>query len=99
MWARAPYFHNGAVPTLWHVLNTSERPAVWRRTRNDGYDRGRVGLEIETFDSLPGGIESNADRRRYFDTSKKGKSAAGHTFPDKLTQPEKRAVLEYLKTL
>jgi hypothetical protein len=28
-----------------------------------------------------------------------GKSAAGHTFPDKLSPDEKRAVLEYLKTL
>ena len=40
-----------------------------------------------------------AERRRHFDTSKPGKSAAGHTFPDMLSEEEKQAVLEYLKTL
>ena len=39
------------------------------------------------------------DRRRYFDTSKFGKKAVGHTFPDSLDESEKKAVLEYLKTL
>jgi cytochrome c peroxidase len=32
VWASAPYFHNGSVPTLWHVLNPAKRPAVWQRT-------------------------------------------------------------------
>ena len=26
IWASAPYFHNGSVPTLWHVLHPGERP-------------------------------------------------------------------------
>jgi mono/diheme cytochrome c family protein len=99
IWASAPYFHNGSVPTLWHVLNPDERPRVWRRTSDDGYDHDRVGLEFESLESIPSSITSNAERRRYFDTSRHGKSAAGHTFPDKLNDEEKRAVLEYLKTL
>jgi mono/diheme cytochrome c family protein len=99
VWASAPYFHNGSVPTLWHVLNSHERPHIWRRASDDGYDRQNVGLAIETFDRRPAEIESNAERRRYFDTAKKGKSAAGHTFPDNLSQQEKQAVLEYLKAL
>ena len=33
LWATAPYFHNGSVPTLWHVLHADQRPVVWRRTR------------------------------------------------------------------
>jgi hypothetical protein len=40
-----------------------------------------------------------SDRRTFFDTQKPGKSAAGHDFPDALTEDEKTAVLEYLKTL
>jgi len=99
VWASAPYFHNGSVPTLWHVLHPDKRPRVWRRTSDDAYDREQVGLEIEALDRLPDGIAANAERRRYFDTSKLGKSAAGHTFPDKLSADEKQAVLEYLKTL
>lgn len=97
IWASAPYFHNGSVPTLWHVLRSDQRPKVWRRSE-DGYDADRVGLEVETFDSLPP-TSSAAVRRQYFDTSIPGKSAAGHLFPDRLKEEQKRALLEYLKTL
>jgi mono/diheme cytochrome c family protein len=31
VWASAPYFHNGSVPTIWDVLRPSDRPAVWQR--------------------------------------------------------------------
>jgi len=98
VWASGPYFHNGSVPTLWHVLHPAERPKVWKRTE-DGYDHVRVGLEIETFDAVPEDVRHPAHRRRYFDTTLPGKSAAGHDFPDALTNDEKQAVLEYLKTL
>ena len=99
IWASAPYFHNGSVPTLWHVLHPAERPSVWLRTE-DGYDQQRVGLEITTFESLPAEAKkSTGERRRYFDTSRAGKSASGHDFPDELTAEEKVALLEYLKTL
>src|SRR6185437_13855497 len=98
IWASAPYLHNGAVPTLWHVLHPAARPAIWKRTE-DGYDRERVGLEVATYDRYPDGVRSAAARRRIFDTRLFGKSAAGHSFPDELSEAEKRAVLEYLKTL
>jgi len=74
------------------------RPIVWRRTE-DGYDQSHVGLEVATFDDLPHGVKAPAERREYFDTRKSGKSAAGHPFPNRLSENEKRAVLEYLKTL
>ncbi len=98
VWATAPYFHNGSVPTLWHVLHPAERPVVWRRSTT-GYDDERVGLEIEAFADLPAGKLRPAERRRYFDTRKPGKGAAGHDFADALDDAEKRALLEYLKTL
>jgi mono/diheme cytochrome c family protein len=98
IWASAPYFHNGSVPTLWHVLHPEARPIVWKRTE-DGYDQTRVGLEVEEFDKVPQSARHPAHRRRYFDTGLRGKSAAGHLFPNRLTDDEKRAVLEYLKTL
>lgn len=98
IWASAPYFHNGSVPTLWHVLNPEERPAVWRRSE-DGYDQERVGLEVTVFDEVPGTARSSAEKREYFDTRRRGKGAAGHLFPNLLSVEEKRAVLEYLKSL
>ena len=98
IWASAPYFHNGSVPTLWHVLHPAERPTVWRRTPT-GYDAARVGLEVEERADLPAGKLRPAERRTYFDTRRPGKSAAGHDFADVLDEDQKRAVLEYLKTL
>ncbi|QDU38687.1 Cytochrome c [Maioricimonas rarisocia] len=98
IWASAPYFHNGSVPTLWHVLNSDHRPVVWKRTE-DGYDHDRLGLEVAEFESVPPDVVRSDERRRYFDSRQPGKSAAGHTFPDRLADEEKRALLEYLKTL
>lgn len=98
IWASAPYLHNGSVPTLWHLLHPDERPRVWKRTE-EGYDQTRIGLEVRTWDEMPSHAATPAERRRYFDTRAKGKSAQGHDFPAVLTEPEKRAVLEYLKTL
>ncbi len=98
VWASAPYFHNGSVPTLWHVLHPPERPVVWRRSPT-GYDDARVGLEVDAFSEVPTDVRRPSERRHYFDTRKPGKSAAGHDFADVLSEDEKQALLEYLKTL
>ncbi|HAB12208.1 MAG TPA: hypothetical protein DCE47_11010 [Planctomycetaceae bacterium] len=98
IWATGPYLHNGSVPTLWHLLHPKERPVVWRRT-SDSFDHERIGMAIEALDTVPASAKAARTRRRYFDTSRPGKSAAGHLFPDKLTEAQKRAVLEFLKTL
>lgn len=98
IWATAPYFHNGSVPTLWHVLHPDERPAIWRRTDINGFDESRIGLQIEVLGQLPEALRGD-QRREYFDTSVKGKSAAGHDYPNRLSPAEKEALLEYLKTL
>ena len=102
IWASAPYFHNGSVPTLWHVMHPKQRPVVWKRaedTRADDYDQQRVGLRIQVLGEVPKGLDFHVARREYFDTRRHGKSAAGHDFPGELSESEKAAVLEYLKTL
>jgi cytochrome c553 len=98
IWASAPYLHNGSVPTLWHLLRPDARPVAWRRTP-EGYDRARVGLEVEERGAVPPGIEDPWERRSWFDTTRPGKRAAGHLFPTVLSEAEREAVLEYLKTL
>jgi mono/diheme cytochrome c family protein len=97
IWASAPYFHNGAVPTLWHVLHPQARPGLWRR-HPTAYDTERVGLEFDVAEALPADADAH-ELRRWFDTRRHGKSAAGHTFPDRLSAAERRSLLEYLKTL
>ncbi|MBL8828910.1 MAG: cytochrome c, partial [Planctomycetaceae bacterium] len=98
IWASAPYLHNGAVPTLWHLLHPDERPVVWQRSE-DGYDHERIGLEVTTYDTMPAEIVDPRQQRRYFNTRLFGKSATGHDYPAALAEPDRRAVLEYLKTL
>ncbi|MEZ6014636.1 MAG: c-type cytochrome [Planctomycetota bacterium] len=97
IWASAPYFHNGSVPTLWHVLHPSSRPVAWRRDPT-GYDAQRVGLLVEERDAPPA-LERADERRRWFDTRYRGKGAQGHDYPAQLDEAQRRALLEYLKTL
>lgn len=97
IWASAPYLHNGSVPTLWHMLHPGQRPTVWTRSRIE-LDEHRVGLKVEELNELPSSI-TQRDRRLYFDTRAFGKSKVGHTFPDQLTEEERTAVLEYLKSI
>lgn len=98
VWASPPYFHNGSVPTLWHVLHPDQRPAVWRRV-GEAIDAQKVGFPIEVVAKVPLAEPDVAIRRSYFDTRRFGKSNAGHEYPSVLSEAEKTAVLEYLKTL
>ncbi len=98
IWASAPYLHNGSVPTLWHLLNPSERPTVWRPL-NQQLDPEKVGLTIKVEEKAPITELDAALRRSYFDTRRFGKGNAGHDYPEELSDAQKRAVLEYLKTL
>lgn len=98
IWARAPYLHNGSVPSLWDLLT----PAA---ERNDGrsffytghgvYDSTRVGIRPD--------VARLGERVSFrFDLTAPGNNNAGHTGPSygtELTDREKRALIEYLKTL
>ncbi|MGI9469618.1 MAG: hypothetical protein ACR2OA_21020 [Rubripirellula sp.] len=98
IWASAPYFHNGSVPTLWHLLNPLKRPTVWRPVSEE-FDDEKVGLITKVELKVPFTELDAAVRRSYFDTRRFGKSNAGHDYPSELTETQRRAVLEYLKTL
>ncbi len=98
IWASAPYLHNGSLPTLWHVLHPDQRPTVWRRPDPDGYDWEKIGLLVETHADVPDDLRGDI-RREYFDTRIAGKSGKGHDYPNRLTEAQKRQLLEYLKTL
>lgn len=152
IWATAPYFHNGSVPTIEAVLNSEKRQEIWQRQlREDtgivgfdqslstGYDFEAVGWKHYELgcDSLPGDPLFNCnplrdegpsmyqimtnflydmvsytgilaavdptpnalDRRLVFDTRILGNSNSGHEFSDALTDTERKAIIEYLKTL
>ncbi|MEO5683853.1 MAG: hypothetical protein ABIQ88_14510 [Chitinophagaceae bacterium] len=92
IWATAPYLHNGSVPTLEAVLNTSARPAYWQRNFDDpSYDYEKMSWHFT--------IEQAAQGTAVYNTSLPGYGNYGHTFGDKLTDKQRKAVVEYLKTL
>ena len=90
VWLRAPYLHNGSVPSLQELL---EAPAVRRSSFYRGYN---------VFDPLRVGFVSDGAATRFgnlYDTSLPGNSNAGHLYGVDLTTAQKKALIEFLKTL
>ncbi len=102
IWASAPYFHNGAVPTLEGVLDSRIRPRIFTRSylgREEDYDQTGVGLRYEEL-AGPLSAESPAYRRRQiYDTTQPGRGNAGHRFGDDLSPAQRTAIIEYMKSL
>jgi hypothetical protein len=94
LWLRAPYLHNGSVPTLRDLLEPSaKRPQVFFRGY-DVYDQNSVGFVA----NVP---EENSRTYFKYDTNAEGNSNAGHegrAYGTDLPPEEKAALLEYLKT-
>ncbi|MDB4956850.1 MAG: uncharacterized protein JWO36_4419 [Myxococcales bacterium] len=100
IWATAPYFHNGSVPTLAAVLDSTRRPTYWTRTFDSGdYDQAGVGWNITAVDHGQAQEPTHAAKIKIYDTTLYGYGNGGHLYGDGLTADERTAVLEYLKTL
>ena len=91
IWLTGPYLHNGSVPSLADLLEPVDaRPKMFWRG-NDLFDAERVGF-----------VSAGEEAERVgtpLDVTKAGNSNAGHTYGTTLSADEKRALLEYLKTL
>jgi Cytochrome C oxidase, cbb3-type, subunit III len=91
LWLRAPYLHNGSVPTLADLLKPpAERPVRFYRGY-DVYDFERVGFVSNSADAAREGF--------LFETQQKGNSNRGHRYGTELSASDKRRLLEYLKKL
>ncbi len=100
IWATAPYFHNGSVPTIEAVLDSSKRPRYWTRTFDStDYDQTAVGWHFTAVDHGQAQETNASTRVKIYDTTLAGYGNGGHGFGDAMTDDERTAVLEYLKTL
>jgi len=103
VWATAPYLHNDAVPTLAALLEPPARPAYWRLRRGaDGrpvYDREALGWAYQTLAAGQSAAMSIDERSRIYDSTGAGYGNGGHTFGERLSAAQRRALIEYLKTL
>lgn len=113
VWASAPYFHNGSVPTLEAVLNSQLRPEIWSRDISDpsAYDLEQVGMKHKPVSraafqksaaNAAGKVflsKDAIDHGALYDTKAFGHGNTGHTFGDRLTADERGAIIEFLKSL
>jgi hypothetical protein len=94
IWLRAPYLHNGSVPTLRALLEpAAKRPAQFYRG-NDVYDTRNLGFVFD--------VSEQAGRRfASYDTAKPGNSNSGHegkAYGTELSAGDKDALVEFMKT-
>lgn len=94
VWLRAPYLHNGSVPTLRDLLEPSARRPKSFYRGYDVYDQTKVGFVADV---------AEEQGRPYFlyKTDEPGNSNKGHegkAFGTELSPADKEALVEYLKT-
>lgn len=91
IWLRAPYLHNGSVPTLRELLEPpANRPKIFFRGY-DVYDPVRVGFVAHGAEAKRAGTQ--------YDTGERASGNQGHNYGTDLPESQKLLLLEYLKTL
>jgi hypothetical protein len=89
IWAAAPYLHNGSVPTLYHLLlPPDQRPKTFALGARD-YDSVKVGFRVDTACSAQDCL---------VDTNETGGGNGGHLWGTDLSEADRMALLEYLKS-
>jgi hypothetical protein len=101
IWLTAPFLHNGSVPSIELVLDSSRRPQFWKRENyeSSNYDRDALGWVFEELDYGQADAPFGVEVKHIYDTSIQGHENGGHTFGDHFSDDERAAVIEYLKTI
>lgn len=91
LWLRAPYLHNGSVPSLTDLLEPpNKRTPVFFRGY-DVYDPEKVGF-------IASGSQAEKKGWKY-DTQVEANGNQGHSYGTDLPAGDKKALVEYLKTM
>ena len=91
IWLRAPYLHNGSVPTMRDLLKpVGERPKLFYRGY-DLYDPENMGFVSQGEPAMRVGSK--------IDVTQKGNGNQGHEYGTTLSSQDKELLMEYLKTL
>ena len=99
IWATAPFLHNGSVPTLWALLSPyAERPTSFQ-LGNREFDTENVGYVNGGAFTLNTALPGNRNTGHLFETPASPAQRRPGTIGRALSQDERRALIEYLKTL
>jgi hypothetical protein len=92
IWIRGPYLHNGSVPTVGDLLKVpTQRPAT--------FYRGNNLLNTQSLGFVSDLAQEKGLHFVLFDTKLPGNGNYGHLYGTGLSDRDKKALLEYLKTL
>lgn len=86
-WASSPYLHNGSVPTLYDLLlPAAQRPA-------------KFAVGRWAYDPVKVGYVADGEAPWVLDTALTGNRNAGHEYGTALSEDDRWALVEFLKTL
>lgn len=88
IWSTAPYLHNGSVPSLYDLLLPPNERTNGFQLGDRAYDPRRVGYVLTTAEPI-----------FTYDAASTGGSNGGHEYGTELSDEERWALVEYLKTL
>lgn len=87
VWATGPFLHNGSVPTLWQLFKKPEERVKKFRVGNRVLDVREVGF---VYDLAEGGD--------VYDTTLPGNGNGGHGYGTTLSDADKWAIIEFMKS-
>jgi mono/diheme cytochrome c family protein len=101
VWATAPYLHNGSVPDIETLLDSTKRPKYWRRIDHDTthYNQDTLGFPWVALQSGQSAPPLGVAPKDIYDTEQYSHANTGHTYGDSLMPEQRRAIIEYLKSL
>jgi mono/diheme cytochrome c family protein len=97
IWASSPYLHNGSVPSLRALLEPDARHAKFK-TGGHALDFETVGIKLQSNGDYAQGYKPFSTPV-WIDTNQLGRANSGHIYGSTLSEPDKAALIEYLKKL
>ncbi len=92
IWATAPYLHNGSVPSLWELMLPPERRSTTFKVGSRKFDPKNVGYATDETPFRSGTFVVDPQNAN-------GNGNGGHDYTKDLSDDDRWAIVEYLKTL
>jgi hypothetical protein len=92
IWATAPYLHNGSVPNLWELLTPPEKRKPTFMVGSRSFDPKNVGYATDQSPFKSGNFVTDP-------ANANGNGNGGHVYGTTLSDDDRLAIIEYLKTL